>query len=118
MFHTKRKRGACYIARPRTPATLLAHPSNDQKDDTTVNCAQLRAAMRGGTPVWGTMRVNARDVSAAKLYGQLGFDYAIVDSEHAPNGRSELADMGAALLAAGVCPVVRVPNTEPHEVIK
>ena len=83
-----------------------------------MNGAQLRAAMRGGTPVWGTMLVNARDVSAAKLYGQIGFDYAIVDSEHAPNGRSELADMGAALLAAGVCPVVRVPNTEPHEVIK
>jgi predicted dehydrogenase len=73
--------------------------------------------MRGGAPVWGTMLVNARDVSAARIYGQLGFDYAIVDSEHAPNGRSELADMGAALLAAGVCPVVRVPHTEPHATI-
>jgi 4-hydroxy-2-oxoheptanedioate aldolase len=83
-----------------------------------VNGAQLRAAMRGGTPVWGTMLVHARILSAASIYGQLGFDYAIVDAEHSPNSRSELADMAAALLAAGVCPVTRTPNTEPHEVIK
>src|SRR5688500_15591732 len=73
--------------------------------------------MQGGTSVWGTMLVYARSTSAASVYGQLGFDYAIVDAEHTPNGRSELADMGAALLAAGVCPIVRVPHTEPHETI-
>src|SRR2546425_431924 len=63
------------------------------------------------------MIVYARNVSAAAVYGQLGFDYAIVDAEHSPNGRSELADMGAALLKAGVCPVVRVPTTEPDQTI-
>jgi 2-keto-3-deoxy-L-rhamnonate aldolase RhmA len=83
-----------------------------------VNGAELRAAMHGGKTVWGTMLVYARALSAASIYGQLGFDYAIVDAEHSPNGRSELADMASALLAAGVCPVTRVPNTEPHEVIK
>jgi len=82
-----------------------------------MNGAQLRAKMQSGTPVWGTMLVYARILSAASVYGQLGFDFAIVDSEHSPNGRSELADMGAALLAAGVCPVVRVPHTEPSATI-
>jgi 4-hydroxy-2-oxoheptanedioate aldolase len=82
-----------------------------------MNGAQLRAKMQNGTPVWGTMLVYARILSAASVYGQLGFDFAIVDSEHSPNGRSELADMGAALLAAGVCPVVRVPHTEPSATI-
>ena len=82
-----------------------------------MNGTQLRAAMRGGTAVWGTMLVYARSLSAASVYGRLGFDYAIVDAEHSPNGRSELADMAAALLAAGVCPVVRVPYTEPHQSI-
>ena len=80
--------------------------------------AQLRDAMHGGKTVWGTMLVYARAVGAAAVYGQLGFDYAIVDAEHSPNNRSELADMGAALLAAGVCPIVRVPTIDPSETIK
>ena len=82
-----------------------------------MNGMQLRAAMAAGQPIWGTMIVYARALGAARVYGQLGFDYAIVDSEHSPNARSELADMGAALLAAGVCPIVRVPHTEPHETV-
>jgi 2-keto-3-deoxy-L-rhamnonate aldolase RhmA len=82
-----------------------------------MNGAQLRAAMRDGKAVWGTMIVYARSLGAASVYGQLGFDYAIVDAEHSPNARSELADMGAALLAAGVCPIVRVPHTQPHETV-
>ena len=59
----------------------------------------------------------ARNLRGAAVLGQLGFDFAIVDTEHSPNGRSEVADMAAALLAAGVCPVIRVPHTEPHATI-
>jgi staphyloferrin B biosynthesis citrate synthase len=82
-----------------------------------VNGAELRAAMASGRSVWGTMIVYARSLGAARVYGQLGFDYVIVDSEHSPNARSELADMSAALLTAGVCPIVRVPHTQPHETV-
>src|SRR5262245_8077186 len=82
-----------------------------------VNGSQLKAKMKAGQTVWGTMLVYARAVSAAPVYAQLGFDYAIVDAEHSPNGRSELADMAAALLSAGVCPINRVPTTEPHQTI-
>ena len=82
-----------------------------------MNGAQLKAKIRSGTPIWGTMLVYARSLQAAAVYGQLGLDFAIVDAEHTPTGRSEAADMGAALLAAGVCPVIRVPHTEPHATI-
>jgi 2-keto-3-deoxy-L-rhamnonate aldolase RhmA len=82
-----------------------------------VNGSELRAAFKDGRTVWGTTIVYARNVSAAAVYGQLGFDYAIVDAEHSPNGRSELVDMGAAPLKAGVCPVVRVPTAEPYQTI-
>ena len=78
---------------------------------------ELRAAMAGGKSVWGTMVVFARSLGAASVYGRLGFDYVIVDSEHSPNARSELADMGASLLAAGVCPILRVPHPEPYETV-
>ncbi len=82
-----------------------------------MNGGELRAAMAGGKSIWGTMIVYARSQGAARVYGELGFDFAIVDSEHSPNARSELADMSASLLSAGVCPIVRVPHTEPHETV-
>jgi 2-keto-3-deoxy-L-rhamnonate aldolase RhmA len=82
-----------------------------------MNGSELRAAMSGGKTVWGTIIVYARSLGAARVYGQLGFDYAIVDAEHSPNARSELADMSASLLSAGVCPILRVPHTEPYETV-
>ena len=82
-----------------------------------MNGQQLKTAMRAGKTVMGTMLNFACVARGATLFGQLGLDFAIVDAEHSPNGRSELADMGAALLAAGVCPVTRVPHTEPHPTI-
>jgi 2-keto-3-deoxy-L-rhamnonate aldolase RhmA len=82
-----------------------------------MNGGELRAAMAGGETVWGTMIVYARSLGAARVYGELGFDYAIVDAEHSPNARSELADMCASLLSAGVCPIQRVPHTEPYETV-
>ncbi len=82
-----------------------------------MNGSQLKAKMQAGQTVWGTMLVYARIVAAAPIYGQLGFDYAIVDAEHSPNSRSELADMAAALMAARVCPIMRVPTTEPHQTV-
>jgi 4-hydroxy-2-oxoheptanedioate aldolase len=82
-----------------------------------MNGAELKAGLHGGKTVWGTMLVHARILSAATIYRQVGFDYAIVDAEHSPNSRAETADMAKALLDAGVCPVMRVPTTEPHQTI-
>jgi 2-keto-3-deoxy-L-rhamnonate aldolase RhmA len=82
-----------------------------------MNGAELKAALHGGKTVWGTMLVYARIPAAASVYRQVGLDYAIVDAEHSPNSRSEMADMAKALLDAGVCPVMRVPTTEPHQTI-
>jgi 2-keto-3-deoxy-L-rhamnonate aldolase RhmA len=77
--------------------------------------ATLRAALRGGQQrVYGTMINFVRNPRAAALFGQVGLDFVVVDTEHAPNGRSETADAAAAFLSAGVCPILRVPHTEPH----
>ena len=82
-----------------------------------MNGAQLRARLHGDGPVYGTMINVARNLRGAAVLGQLGFDFAIVDTEHSPNNRSESADAAAAYLAAGVCPLIRVPSTEPHGVV-
>lgn len=82
-----------------------------------MNGAELRAAMAGGKTVYGTMTSLVRNPRWAGVYGRLGFDYVIVDSEHSPTGRSEAADLAAAFFGAGLCPITRVPNSEPHATI-
>lgn len=83
-----------------------------------MNGAELREAMHSGKTVYGTMTSLVRNPRWAGVYGRLGFDYVIVDTEHSPTGRSEAADLAAAFLGAGICPIIRVPNTEPHEAIE
>lgn len=82
-----------------------------------MNGAELRAKMSGGETVFGTMVSNVRSPQWASIYGRLGFDYVIVDTEHSPTGRSEAADLTSAFLGAGICPIIRVPTTEPHQTI-
>jgi 4-hydroxy-2-oxoheptanedioate aldolase len=83
-----------------------------------MNGAQLREAMRNGDRVFGTMTSFVRNPRWAGVYGRLGFDYVIVDTEHSPTGRSEAADLAAAFAGAGICPIVRVPTTAPHATIE
>lgn len=80
--------------------------------------ASLRAKMHGGERVYGTMTSFVRNPRWAGVYGRLGFDYVIVDTEHSPGSRAEVADLAAAFAWAGVCPIIRVPTTEPHETLK
>ncbi len=83
-----------------------------------MNGAGLRKAMHGGERVFGTMTSFVRNPRWAGVYGRLGFDYVIVDTEHSPTNRSEAADLAAAFAGVGICPIIRVPNTQPHETIE
>jgi 2-keto-3-deoxy-L-rhamnonate aldolase RhmA len=83
-----------------------------------MNGAEMRAKMSGGERVYGTMVSLIRNTRWTNIYGRLGFDYVIVDTEHSPTNRSEAADLAAAFVSNGICPVIRVPTTEPHETIK
>jgi 4-hydroxy-2-oxoheptanedioate aldolase len=82
-----------------------------------MNGAELKRRLREGATICGTMVTGIRDPRVAQVYGQLGFDYAVLDAEHTPNDRAMLSDAASAFLSAGVCPVVRVPTTAPAEVI-
>jgi 4-hydroxy-2-oxoheptanedioate aldolase len=82
-----------------------------------MNGAQIRERMRLGERVFGTMTSAARNPRWAGVFGHLGFDFVIVDTEHSPTGRSEAADLALALLGVGVCPIVRVKDAEPHAIV-
>jgi len=79
-----------------------------------MNGEQLKAKTRAGGIVYGTMLSAARNPRWATTIAGLGLDYVIVDSEHAPRGRTEIADLLAGLRSVDVVPIVRVPIPSSH----
>ena len=79
-----------------------------------MNGAELKAKTRAGGIVYGTMLSAARNPRWATTVAGLGLDYVIIDSEHAPRGRSEIADLLAGLTSVDVVPIVRVPIPSSH----
>ena len=79
--------------------------------------SKLRAKIQSGERIYGTMTSLVRNPRWASVFGRLAFDYVIVDTEHAPTGRSEAADLAFALHAAGACPILRVKDSEPHATV-
>ncbi len=81
-----------------------------------MNGEALKAKVRAGGIVYGTMLSAARNPRWATTIAALGLDYVIIDSEHAPRGRSEIADLLAGLRGVDIVPIVRVPIPSSHYV--
>ena len=79
-----------------------------------MNGEELKAKTRAGGIVYGTMLSVARNPRWAATIAGLGLDYVIIDSEHAPRGRSEIADLIAGLGGVDIVPIVRVPIPSSH----
>jgi 4-hydroxy-2-oxoheptanedioate aldolase len=77
---------------------------------------QLKAVLRDGGRVYGTMVSLTRNPRWGRVLGRLGFDYVIVDTEHSPFSRGEVADMVTMLERVNIVPIVRVPTPDPHYV--
>src|ERR1051326_6958983 len=77
---------------------------------------QLNAVLRSGVRVYGTMVSLTRNPRWGRVLGRVGFDYVIVDTEHSPFSRGEVADIVAMLERVGVVPIVRVPTPDAHYV--
>ena len=71
------------------------------------NSANLREQLRLKTPLLGTF-VKMPSPNVIEILGAEGFDFIVIDSEHAPLGRAEIDLMVLAARAAGVMPIVRV----------
>ena len=57
---------------------------------------QLKQILRDGGRVYGTMVALARNPRWVRVLAGVGLDYVIVDTEHSPFSRGEVADMLAA----------------------
>jgi 2-keto-3-deoxy-L-rhamnonate aldolase RhmA len=71
---------------------------------------RLRESLAAGKTVIGTMLVEVRQPAIMTLLANGGFDFVIIDNEHGPFSVESIADLSRAARAAGVTPIVRVPE--------
>ncbi|SVD44680.1 uncharacterized protein METZ01_LOCUS397534, partial [marine metagenome] len=81
-----------------------------------MNGEQLRKKTSGGGIVYGTMLSMGRNPRWSQAISSFGLDYVIIDTEHAPRSRAEVADFLAAFTYSGVVPIVRIPIPASHYV--
>ena len=74
-----------------------------------MNGEQLRKKTRDGGIVYGTMLSVGTNPRWTQTISQFGLDYIILDTEHAPRSRAEVADYLTAFNYSGVVPIVRIP---------
>lgn len=77
-----------------------------------MNPAQLRAALRGGQPVIGTLIVSDSPRWPAQV-AELGLDFVFIDTEHIALDRQVLSWMCQTYAALGLPPIVRIPAPDP-----
>ena len=79
-----------------------------------MNGAQIREKVANGGIVYGTMLSLSRNPRWSTAMADFGLDYVIIDTEHSPRGREDVADFLAAFNFSGVVPIVRIPAPETH----
>jgi 2-keto-3-deoxy-L-rhamnonate aldolase RhmA len=68
--------------------------------------------LRGGKPLAGVF-VKSRDLAHVEILALAGFDFVVIDAEHAAFGRADIATMMMAARAGGIAALVRIPPGEP-----
>jgi 2-keto-3-deoxy-L-rhamnonate aldolase RhmA len=74
---------------------------------------QLRAALRAGRPVFGTLIVSDSPRWPASV-AQIGLDFVFIDTEHIAIDRAPLSWMCQTYMALGLPPIVRIPSPDPY----
>jgi 4-hydroxy-2-oxoheptanedioate aldolase len=81
-----------------------------------MNGEAMKAALKGGERVYGTMFVQTRVGNGDHRLREMGLNYVIVDNEHSPYSRGETAAWMRKLASNGIVPIVRVPIPASHYV--
>ena len=81
-----------------------------------MNGEQLKVKTKQGGVVYGSMISMGRNPRWTSAISDLGLDYVVIDMEHAPRGRAEVADYLVAIQSTDVVPIVRIPIPDSHYV--
>ena len=81
-----------------------------------MNGAELKATLKSGGRVFGTMISVARNPKWIPILDGVGLDYVVIDTEHNYRSRGELGDFLIMMNTSGVVPIVRIPIPDSHYV--
>ena len=81
-----------------------------------MNGAELKATLKSGGRVFGTMLSIGRSPRWIPVLDGVGLDYVVIDTEHGARSRGELADYLAMLNTSSIVPIVRIPIPDSHYV--
>ena len=81
-----------------------------------MNGAELKATLKEGGRVFGTMISIARNPKWIPILDSVGLDYVVIDTEHNYRSRGELGDFLIMMNTSGVVPIVRIPIPDAHYV--
>ena len=81
-----------------------------------MNGKQLKAKVAAGGVVYGTMLSMGSNPRWVTPIAEFGLDYVIIDAEHSPRDRTDLADLLASFASIDVVPIVRIPIPDSHYV--
>jgi 2-keto-3-deoxy-L-rhamnonate aldolase RhmA len=72
----------------------------------------VKQALKEGRTVVGSEISRIRSSDVARLYAGAGFDFVFIDMEHSAYSMESVADMITVSRAAGIVPIVRVPQAD------
>lgn len=78
--------------------------------------AHFRTRLAGGELLIGTF-VKTPGPAVPEILGTLGFDFIVIDEEHAPLNRETIDVMILAALYRGVAPIVRIGNPSAFSIL-
>ena len=81
-----------------------------------MNGAEIIKTVGSGGIVYGTMLSMNRNPRWVTPMSAFGLDYVIIDTEHSPRGRDDVADFLAVFTFSDVVPIVRIPIPDSHYV--
>jgi 2-keto-3-deoxy-L-rhamnonate aldolase RhmA len=76
----------------------------------------FRRRLRAGLPLLGTF-LKTPTTHATEILGDIGFDFVVIDAEHAPFDRGDIDMIALAGRAAGIAVFVRVQKADPAEIL-
>ena len=75
---------------------------------------QIIKQINNGNCVFGTMLTNSVSPRWASHFENIGLDYVVIDTEHSPYNRSEVANLVNSFNLCQVAPIVRIPVPYSH----
>ncbi len=80
------------------------------------NYSAFRSRVLSRAKLIGTF-IKTPTTHATEMLGVLGYDFAVIDQEHAPIGLEALDGMVLAARAYGIAAIVRVPSADPSQIL-